>query len=209
MERTPRERQEGEKRRRARPVRGAPEETRERLLRAAAEVFNRDGYLGTDSNALARAAGYAPGTFYKHFENKREIFLAAYQAWVDAEWAAVGALLREGGPQQRLARRLVALTLDLHRRFAVFRRSLRALVATDEVARAFYRGERRRQLELLRDWNRRSGCERRSPEEAMALLYTLERVADSIADGEAEALGLREGPLLALLERQLLEWLPA
>jgi AcrR family transcriptional regulator len=195
-------------RRKGRPARGAPEETRERLVRAAAEVFNRDGYQGTDSNALARAAGYAPGTFYKHFENKREIFLAAYQAWVDAEWAGLGQLLAEGGPQQKLARRLVALTLDLHRRSAVFRRSLRALVATDEAARDFYRGERRRQLELLREWSRRPGVQRRSAEEGMALLYTLERVCDSIADGEAESLGLREGPLTALLERQVAGWLP-
>src|SRR5690606_17709581 len=53
-----------------RPRRGTPDGTRERLIAAAAEVINRDGYFGTDSNAIARAAGYSPATFYKHFEDK-------------------------------------------------------------------------------------------------------------------------------------------
>ena len=74
---------------RARPRRGTPDETRERLVAAAAAVFNRDGYHGTDSNRIARAAGYAAGTFYKHFADKREILLAAYEAWVTSEWSEV------------------------------------------------------------------------------------------------------------------------
>ena len=55
------------RRRPMRPKRGQSADTRERLVAAAAAVFNRDGYHGTDSNRLARAAGYAPATFYKHF----------------------------------------------------------------------------------------------------------------------------------------------
>src|SRR5262245_38634771 len=80
--------------RRARPVRGTPDATRARLVAVAARTFNRDGYHGTDSNRLARAAGYAPGTFYKHFPDKRAIFVAAYESWVAAEWRAIDADLR-------------------------------------------------------------------------------------------------------------------
>ena len=39
-----------------RPRRGSPDETRARLVAAAAAVFNQEGYDGTDSNKLARAA---------------------------------------------------------------------------------------------------------------------------------------------------------
>src|SRR5439155_19483347 len=77
-----------------RPRRGSPAETRARLVAAAAREFGRVGYDGTDSNRLARAAGYAPGTFYKHFADKRAIFLEAYRAWVTAEWVAIDRLLR-------------------------------------------------------------------------------------------------------------------
>jgi AcrR family transcriptional regulator len=65
-----------------------------RLVAAGANEFNRVGYGGTDSNRIARAAGYAPGTFYKHFADKRDVFLAAYEAWVTAEWNTIGAIVR-------------------------------------------------------------------------------------------------------------------
>src|SRR5271170_5727290 len=72
-----------------RPRRGYPEETRERLITAGARQFNRFGYHGTDSNTIAKEAGYATGTFYKHFRDKREIFLAVYERWLAAEWKEI------------------------------------------------------------------------------------------------------------------------
>jgi AcrR family transcriptional regulator len=85
----------------ARPRRGTPAQTRERLVAAAAILFNRAGYHGTDSNRIARAAGYSTGTFYKHFKDKREIFLAAYETWVASEWKAVATELSAGGAPRR------------------------------------------------------------------------------------------------------------
>src|SRR5262249_12675103 len=75
-----------------RPRRGTPDETRARLLAAPRGVSNRAGYHGTASTRLARAAGYAPGSFYKHFPDKRAAFVAAYADWVTAEWRALSAI---------------------------------------------------------------------------------------------------------------------
>jgi AcrR family transcriptional regulator len=174
----------------ARPRRGAPDLTRQRLVAAAAEEFNRVGFRGTDSNRIARAAGYAPGTFYKHFADKRAILLAAYESWVTVEWAAIADAVRAGGSDDGLAARLADMTVALHRRWRGLRGSLRALVAEDEEARAFYREQRRRQLEMLSGLRggRRSSVARR--ERDAVLLYTLERVCDAIADGELRDLGL-------------------
>lgn len=188
-----------------RPRRGRPEDTRERLIAAAAEVFNRDGYRGTDSNRLARAAGYAPATFYKHFPDKRAIFLAAYEAWVTAEWEAVESIVRGRGERTLLAERLVESTLARHRRWRGLRASLRALVAEDADARAFYRRQRRRQLRLLARLTSRDGQPR--AEHAM-LLYTLERVSDAVADGELADLGLTVDEVTALLRERVLEHIP-
>lgn len=182
-----------------RPRRGAPADTRARLVAAAAAEFNRVGFRGTDSNRLARAAGYAPGTFYKHFPDKRDAFLAAYEAWVTAEWAAIGKIVRQGGSRAALAERLVDATLALHRRWRGLRGSLRALVAEDAVARTFYRRQRRRQLELLAALDRRSGSAPHSREADAILLYTLERVCDAVADGELRELGLAVEPTVAML----------
>jgi AcrR family transcriptional regulator len=181
-----------------RPRRGRPAETRARLVAAAATVFNTDGYHGTDSNRLARAAGYAPATFYKHFANKRDAFLAAYEAWVTAEWAAVEAAVAAGGSPAVRAARIVDMTLALHRRWRGLRASLRALVATDPAVRAFYRRQRRRQLRMLAALRARSGG-RRSREEDALLLFVLERVADAAADGELTDLRLSPRRTAALL----------
>src|SRR5271170_2352101 len=94
-----------------RPRRGTPAQTRARLVAAAAAVFNRDGYYGTDSNRIARAAGYAPATFYKHFPDKRAIFLAAYEAWVSAEWSAIERSLGRARAPAQTAAELVNLSL--------------------------------------------------------------------------------------------------
>jgi len=185
----------------ARPRRGRPEETRARLVAAAAEVFNEVGYRGTDSNRLARAAGYAPGTFYKHFPDKRAAFLAAYEAWVTREWQAIEQVLREGGTPVELAARLVGMTLDLHRRWRGLRASLRALVAEDAEARAFYRRQRRRQIDLLAHLTRQ---QRRTREENAILLYTLERVSDAAADGELTDLNLNTNRTKAFLRALVL-----
>jgi AcrR family transcriptional regulator len=164
---------------------------------AAARVFNRVGYRGTDSNRLARAAGYAPGTFYRHFPDKRAAFLAVYEEWVTTEWAAIADILREERKPAARAARIVELALDLHRRWRGLRASLRALVAEDGVARTFYRAQRHRQLELIAGLRARHRGRR---EEDAVLLYAMERVCDAIADGELADLDLAVAPTVAALE---------
>ena len=66
-----------------------PVETRRALIEAAARIFNSAGYHSTDSNRIAREAGYAPGTFYVHFPDKLAIFLEVYESWVSAEWSSI------------------------------------------------------------------------------------------------------------------------
>ena len=183
-----------------RPRRGSPADTRRRLVAAAADVFNRHGFHGTDSNRIARAAGYAPGSFYKHFVDKRAIFLEAWDAWVTAEWAVVETALAAGGDERTVASRIVRLVLSLHRRWRGFRASMRALVGSDPVARRFHRRQRVRQLRLLRDLDTRSGRPPRPAEDDALLLFTLERVCDAAADGELRDLGLSTAAMVERLE---------
>jgi len=187
-----------------RPRRGAPADTRARLVAAAAEVFNRDGYHGTDSNRLARAAGYAPGTFYKHFADKRAAFVAVYERWVAAEWATIDEEVGRGH-RRDLATRVVADILRHHRRWRGVRASMLALVRTDAAVRAVYRRQRRRQLAMLRALRVRHGFRSRSAPEDAVLLYTLERTCDALADGETTALGLRHEAVVDLLRALVAE----
>lgn len=186
-----------------RPRRGTPDGTRERLVAAAAEVLNRDGYFGTDSNAIARAAGYSPATFYKHFEDKRAILLAAYARWVGAEWRHIAGVLRAGAPPRETARQLATWVIDHHRRWRGLRASLLALVGADPVVRAFYVAQRRRQLEWLAELRAAPHPTPGDREADALLLFTFERVCDALAGDEAAALGLDASRLEALLVERL------
>jgi len=182
--------------RRERPRRGTPDETRARLVAAAAQAFNRDGYHGTDSNRIASRAGYAAGTFYKHFADKRAIFLAAYEDWVTAEWSAIELELA-ARTRGDVAARIVELVVAHHARWRGLRSSLAALLWEDAEVRRFHREQRRRQLDLLA--RLRGSRSARTREDDAVLLFTLERVCDALANGEARDLELDEPRLLAML----------
>ena len=52
-------------------------ETRERLLRAAADAFARQGYDGTRVADIAASAGVSNGALYAHFGSKAELLVGA------------------------------------------------------------------------------------------------------------------------------------
>jgi AcrR family transcriptional regulator len=188
----------------SRPRRGAPHETRGRLLTAAANLFNREGFYGTDSNQIAKAAGYSTGVFYKHFKDKREIFLAAYEQWSIAEWNQVAAVLERGGSERELAQRLVLMFIEVHTEWRGLLASLRQLVFTDKTVRRFHRRQRKRQLEWMAALRAQRRLRPRRPEEDLVYLWTTERAFDAIAQGEVRDLGLDRTLVIdAMVERTL------
>ncbi|MER6580939.1 helix-turn-helix domain-containing protein [Nonomuraea sp. NPDC001023] len=86
-------------------------ETRERLLRAAADVFARRGYDGTRVADIAAAAGVSNGALYAHFGSKAGLLVAAL--------GAHGRRLMDGlfadGPDRPVADLLVAVGRRLPR----------------------------------------------------------------------------------------------
>jgi AcrR family transcriptional regulator len=186
-----------------RPKRGAPEQTRERIMQAAASQFNRLGYHGTDSNSIAKDAGYATGTFYKHFRDKREVFLAVYERWVAAEWKAIDAELSRRHGTQQTARQIVELSIEFHTQWRGLRASLMELIFSDPEARAFFRKQRRRQLDHIAELRSRLGLPSRTREQDAIHLFMTERVYDAIGQGEIQTLGLNEAAVVASIVDQV------
>jgi AcrR family transcriptional regulator len=182
-----------------RPRRGSPQETQERLLDAASTLFNREGYHGTDSNQIAHKAGYATGTFYKHFRDKKQIFLAVYARWISAEWKSVEAALASGETPERTARALVDLTVGFHTKWRGLRSSLLLLVSSDTDVRRFYYAQRRNQLDLMARLRARFGTAKRTREQDALHLYLTERVFDAVGQGEIKALGLDQDAVLEVM----------
>ncbi len=153
----------------------SPTPTRQRLLDTAADHFQTVGYYNTDSNRIARDAGYSPQTFYRHFENKRAIFLAVYIRWSGELLAAI-----DGADIPAAVRAIIAH----HRTWGVFRASLIALDATDETVRAARVTVRKRQLRALQQ---ATGANR---DQILYAMWCCERVADGIARQEHQAFGI-------------------
>src|SRR5271163_522331 len=68
-------------------------ETRARLLGAAKEVFERDGFLDARISDIAERAGLSHGSFYHYFESKEEIFREVAIAVDDKLSAPVGRVI--------------------------------------------------------------------------------------------------------------------
>ncbi|UDY34838.1 TetR/AcrR family transcriptional regulator [Dermatobacter hominis] len=71
---------------------GRDPDTRERLVRAAAEVFREKGYTGSRVQDIARRAGFTSGALYTHFDSRAELLAEA----IAVENSRMFRLLSEG-----------------------------------------------------------------------------------------------------------------
>jgi TetR/AcrR family transcriptional regulator, fatty acid metabolism regulator protein len=77
--------------------------TRQRILDAAIEVFSRKGYHDTRVDDIVEASGTSKGGVYFYFRSKQEIFLALIDEFaVQLERAVIEAILRETEGIQRV-----------------------------------------------------------------------------------------------------------
>jgi AcrR family transcriptional regulator len=86
------------------------EATRQRLLRAALELFTTTGFRATTTPQIAERAGVAEGTIYRHFSSKEQLLNDVYRA--AHRWATTLVVETEGPYRtqerlQRIGRRLL------------------------------------------------------------------------------------------------------
>lgn len=172
------------------PARG----TADLLVDAASREFKAHGYGGTDTNKIAARAGFAPQTFYRHFADKRAIFIAVYRRWEDEEAAMVAGLVEKRAGAAALADAVIAH----HRTWLKFRRSLRALSVEDDTMRRARAESRLRQI-----GNAIALTGVGTAETLALLLFQIERLTDAIAEGEFADLGVSEAAAREALARLL------
>ena len=112
---------------------------RARLLGAAREVFERDGFLDARVTDISAAAGAAHGSFYTYFGSKTEVFRALIAATMDELYASLGGAGSPGdeprsGPSAADA---VARIDQANRRFVAMYRQNTALMALFEQVTTF------------------------------------------------------------------------
>src|SRR6202167_3339235 len=62
------------------------EQTRRRIVEAAAPIFNQRGYEGSSLNDLMEATGLQKGGIYRHFSSKEELAAEAFDYTWKAAW---------------------------------------------------------------------------------------------------------------------------
>ncbi|HEX4601711.1 MAG TPA: TetR/AcrR family transcriptional regulator [Gemmatimonadales bacterium] len=114
--------------------------TRQRLVRAALELFTARGYHDTTTPQISKKAGVAEGTLYRHFNSKQHLLNELYRG--AARWAV------------KLVKDADALKVGPREKLAGLARELVAGAARDAaVARLFFI---QRYGELLDDESRRA-----------------------------------------------------
>ncbi|WP_245159806.1 TetR/AcrR family transcriptional regulator [Blastococcus sp. CT_GayMR19] len=113
---------------------------RTRLLAAAREVFERDGFLDARVTDISAAAGAAHGSFYTYFGSKTEIFRALVAATMDELYASLGGGAGEPGGARRSPSSTSDAVLRIdraNRRFVAMYRQNTALMALFEQVTTF------------------------------------------------------------------------
>src|SRR6266545_4237929 len=84
----------------------APKTGRERLVAAAVELFYRNGFGAVGVDQVIASAGVTKTTFYKHFESKDDLMVAAVHRrdeWESQAWnRAIRKLASDDDPAAQL-----------------------------------------------------------------------------------------------------------
>lgn len=181
------------------PARREGDATRERLLRAALDLYTTTGFLGTTTPALAARAGVAEGTIYRHFSSKEQLLNEAHRR--AHGWALETLAALEADRVRRGAERLAYFGRQIVDRAAQDPPLIRMLFSPahepflDEPSRTARRGFREGVIQLVA-MGKSDGQVRSGPADVWAeiwlaiVAYAAERVAAGEWAAESAPAGL-------------------
>jgi AcrR family transcriptional regulator len=114
------------------PRSGRGAQTRLRLLEAAKEIFEENGFLNARVTDIAERAGFSHGAFYHYFDSKEQIFREVAEALDDQLSEPMASVIfargAAGGPRERYY-------TALHRHLEQYRSEARMMGVIEQVAR--------------------------------------------------------------------------
>lgn len=185
----------------------ARQETRERLLAAASEVFAARGFGAASVEEIASAAGYTRGAFYSNFPDKEAIFLALMDERLERDVAVVAAVMSESTPATLFDALRESQEVSEGGPWPALEAEFRAHALRNEAARARLVEHDRAHIEAfargVTAYFEASGLEPPAPVEDMALIVHILDIGVGPAR-RIDPTGVREGftfDALALLAR--------
>ena len=179
--------------------RGARSSRREVILLAAIPLFSERGYGGVGVDEIGAAAGIAGPGVYRHWRNKEEILVAAFNRWQQLASSGVNQALNAGGTPEDI----VASLVDEYVRLVADDPALTVLYLSDshalpEVEQAVFRRE---QQALVDDWVTvlRQSRPEMSAAEARVVVHGAMGLVHGYAFGKLRLDGVSERRVLAAM----------
>jgi AcrR family transcriptional regulator len=184
-----------------------PAVTRKQLKIAAKHEFNSVGYFATDTNKIARLAGYAPGSLYRHFDDKIDLFIEIYRDWHLEQMQEIQKTLTTRGSIEELAKKLTKIIIAFYGNWRVLRAAARVLVLSEPRVADFKVNRRIELVQSVHTLRAQLALSELPEEEIILFLILIERLGDAVAEGEFSGPSLPASAghdvLLNLIERFL------
>jgi AcrR family transcriptional regulator len=161
-----------------------PTFTRRQIKIAARREFNSAGYFATDTNKIAKLAGYAPGTFYRHFEDKIDIFLEIYKDWTEEQFKEIERTISLGGSIESMAERLTSIVISFYGNWRPLRASARVLRISEPRVKIFGADLRVKLVQRVTHLREELKLQPLPEVRIVTFLILSERLGDAVADGE-------------------------
>ena len=149
---------------------------RERIIAAAADLFQKQGIRGVGVEAIAEAAGTNKMTLYRHFTSKDEL-IAEWARGIIAQkeklWDELAAKYPDD-PQQQLiewSERVAAKLAEMERRGSMLANALAELPEKDHPARRVIQAHKSRELKHIQRLCKEAGFQ--DPDLAANLFFLL------------------------------------
>lgn len=108
------------------------ETVRVRIIKAAAKVFEKNGYVGSSMGQIAAAANQSVANIYNYFPSKLHVAFAVFEPWITKYLDRIESeASRKRDPRERLAHTLAGLWRDIPReRNNFFNNFIQAIATT-------------------------------------------------------------------------------
>lgn len=137
------------------PVQKRSVETKQKIIKAAEELFTENGYHNTNALEIANRADVATGSFYHYFNNKKEVFIEVIRHfYADVAEKVInstkaGIIEKENLKDKELIRFIINTFHHAHEINPSLLREFNAMVLLDKEIEAINREEERKAIALM------------------------------------------------------------
>lgn len=150
-------------------------EKKEKIIKAAYEIFNTRGYFQTNTAEIAAAAGVSTGSVYAYFMDKKDILLICLQMFGDELTRKICTAISETitSDSRNVAKKVLGIFVETHYAKKLFHDEVMSLIYRDEDVKIAFLGIEKSMMAAIAAELSKAGKTFRHEREQTYLLFTL------------------------------------